>query len=131
MMWSKLKKQLMLIIDDKDNFDIHCSVFKIKSAWTAGKNKYGISKSKEAVPRYWIDIDGKTIWDFPKDFIDEIKNNYFYWDNYTWFAETIRYYLDTPRSQLLTDTYKKDIYGLTNVLRKYDKRISKKIRIDM
>ena len=131
MTWSKLQKQLYLIIDKESKFQIHCSVFKTKSAWCAGQDKHNISKAREAIPRYWITVDGKTIWDFPKDFIDEIKNNYFYWDNYTWVAETIRYYLDTPRSQLLTDTYEKDIYGLTNVLRKYDKRISKKIRIDM
>lgn len=128
MMWSKLQKQLYLIIDKDSKFQMHCSVLKTKSAWTAGQDKNGISKSREMIPRYWIKVDDKIIWDFPTDYIEDIKDNYFHWDNYTWVAETIRYYLDTPKDKLFTDTYIKDKYGLTDVLRKYDRRISKKIR---
>ena len=145
MTWSKLQKQLYLIIDKESKFQIHCSVFKTKSAWCAGQDKHNISKAREAIPRYWITVgsDKKIIWDFPKDFLDEqslannlswvrqgvtIKDTYLWDVNYTWVAETIRYYLNTPKDKLLTDTYEKDVYGLTKILRGYDRRISKSVR---
>jgi len=146
MMWSKLQKQLYQIIDKNSKFQMHCSVFKTKSAWTAGQ-KNGISKAREQIPRYWITVgkDKQIIWDFPKNYLNEnsqVKdiywnenespntiNNTYFWDvNYKWVAETIRYYLDTPKDKLLIEKYDKDKYGLTEILRKYDRRISKKIR---
>lgn len=146
MMWSKLQKQLYNIIDTDSKFQIHCSVYKTKSAWGAGQT-CGISNKREAIPRYWITVgDNKEIiWDFPNDFLqhksqvsgaywntDEVPNtinNTYFWNvNYTWVAETIKYYLDTSKEKLLTQTYNKDIYGLTDVLRKYDRRISKQKR---
>ena len=145
-MWSKLQKQLYLIIDKESKFQMHCSIYKTKSAWNAGQRN-GISKRKEAIPRYWITVGDKKeiIWDFPSNFLNEqslienpywntekypntIKETYFWDTNYKWIAECIRYYLNTPKEKLLTDTYEKDKYGLTNVLRKYDKRISKERR---
>lgn len=132
----------MLIMDETNNFDIHCSVLKTKSAWNAGQ-KNGISKKKEAIPRYWITVNKEVIWDFPKNYLDElslanelswvksgvtIKDTYLWDINYTWVADTIREYIDTPRTELLTKTFDKDKYGLTNILKKYDRRISKKIR---
>lgn len=143
-MWSKLQKQLYLIIDKDSKFQIHCSVYKTKSAWNAGQRS-GISKKQEQIPRYWITIgDSKEIiWDFPNNFLNEesmienpywnvtpdvpntIKDTYFWDQNYTWVANLIREYLDTPRDQLLTKEFENDKYGLINVLRKYDRRISK------
>lgn len=133
MMWSKLQKQLYLIIDKDSGFQIHCSVLKTKSAWVAGLDKHGISKARESIPRFWITVgkDKKIIWDYPKDYAEDIKYSYFHWDNYTWVAETIRYYLNTPKEKLLTDTYERDKYGLTDILRKYDRRISKNIREEL
>lgn len=145
MMWSKLQKQLYLIIDKDSKFQIHCSVYKTKSAWNAGRNKYGLSNKQEQIPRYWITVgeDKKIIWDFPNNYLDcksmvenpywnvtpeepnTIKDTYFWDDNYTWVAGLIREYLDTPRDQLLTKEFEDDKYGLINVLRKYDRRISK------
>lgn len=141
-----MQKQLYNIIDTDSKFQIHCSVYKTKSAWGAGQT-CGISNKREAIPRYWITVgDNKEIiWDFPNDFLqhksqvsvaywntDEVPNtinNTYFWNvNYTWVAETIKYYLDTPKEKLLTQTYNKDIYGLTDVLRKYDRRISKQKR---
>ena len=144
MIWSKLQKQLYLIIDKESKFQIHCSVYKTKSAWNAGQRS-GISKKQESIPRYWITVgDNKEIiWDFPNNFLDKesmieypcwnitdedpntIKNTYFWNENYTWVANLIREYLDTPRDQLLTKEFENDKYGLINVLRKYDRRISK------
>lgn len=146
MMWSKLQKQLYLIIDKDSDFQIHCSVYKTKSAWTAGQIN-GISKGREMIPRYWITVgkDKNIIWDFPNNYLynesqvntkyldltkceNNINNTYFWSENYTWVAETIRYYLNTPTNKLLVQKYYKDKYGLTEILRKYDRRISKQKR---
>ncbi|WP_299996960.1 hypothetical protein [uncultured Clostridium sp.] len=143
MIWSKLQKQLYLIIDKESKFQIHCSVYKTKSAWNAGQRS-GISKKQESIPRYWITVgDNKEIiWDFPNNFLDErsiaidksewlsekydtIKDTYFWDCNYTWVANLIREYLDTPRDQILIKEFENDKYGLIDILRKYDKRISK------
>lgn len=129
-MWSKLQKQLYLIIDENSKFQMHCSVYKTKSAWTAGQ-KSGISKYRESIPRYWITVGSNkdVIWDYPNNFINKLSEEwYFHPDNYFWVAECIRYYLDTPKNKLLTQKYEKDKYGLTEILRKYDRRISKNIR---
>lgn len=73
MLWSKLQKQLYNIVDKSDNFQMHCSVYKTKSAWNAGQRS-GISKKQEQIPRYWITIgkgnDKKIIWDFPNNYLD-------------------------------------------------------------
>lgn len=139
MMWSKLKRQLMLLMDDDSGFDIQCSVFKTKSAWTAGQ-KNGISKGREMIPRYWITDNNKVIWDFPVMFLDAesqvgneytIRDTYFYGKNYLWIANVIRDYIDTPRDEILTKKFSEDKYGLVDVLRKYDRRISKSIRNKM
>ena len=147
MLWSKLQKQLYNIIDPTANFQMHCSVFKTKSAWNAGQ-KSGISKKQETIPRYWITINKETIWDFPVMFLNEeslvhpwwkvtedspntIDNTYFCSDNYTWISDVIRGYIDTPKSELLTVEFEKDKFGLVNILRKYDRRISKNKRKEM
>ena len=56
---------------------------------------------------------------------DTIKDTYFWDCNYTWVANLIREYLDTPRDQILIKEFENDKYGLIDILRKYDKRISK------
>lgn len=138
MMWSKLQKQLYKIMDPTVKFQMHCSVFKTKSAWNAGQ-KAGISKKKESIPHYWITVNGETVWDFPNNYIDNdslvdgftIKETYFYPDNYTWVADVLRNYINTPKEKLLTIEFDNDKFGLVDVLRKYDRRISKNKRKDM
>ena len=138
MIWSKLQKQLYKIMDSTVKFQMHCSVFKTKSAWNAGQ-KAGISKKKESIPHYWITVNGETVWDFPNNYIDNdslvdgftLKEVYFYPDNYNWIADVLRNYINTPKEQLLTIKFDNDKFGLVDVLRKYDRRISKHKRKDM
>lgn len=138
MMWSKLQKQLYKIMDPTVNFQMHCSVFKTKSAWNAGQ-KVGISKKKESIPHYWITVNNETVWDFPNNYIDNdslvdgftLKETYFYPNNYNWVADVLRNYINTPKEKLLTIEFDNDKFGLVDVLRKYDRRISKNKRKDM
>ena len=147
MMWSKLQKDLYNIIDKQSKFQMHCSVYKTKSAWNAGQ-KSGVSKKKEAIPRYWITVgqDKEIIWDFPNSFLDKesntnlfttkrdsntIQDTYFIDTNYTWVPDVIRKYINTSREKLLTISFEEDKYGLVDILRKYDRRISTKIREEL
>ena len=138
MMWSKLQKQLYKIMDPTVNFQMHCSVFKTKSAWNAGQ-KAGISKKKESIPHYWITVNKEIIWDYPNMFLDKesqnddftIKDTYFFYNNYTWVSEVIRDYINVPREKIETYIDERDKYGLIDALRKYDRRISKNKRSNM
>ena len=136
-------------MDMDSKFQMHCSIYKIKSAWRAGQ-KSGISKYVEETPRYWITVgkNKEIVWDFPNNYlndrslvngtiyhISEDKNTvdytYFWPENYKWVAKLIREYIDTPKNELLTKQFNNDYYGLLNVLRKYDRRISKQKRAEM
>ena len=141
--WSKLQKALYNIVAPDIKFQIHCSVFKTHSL-RCGSGK---SKMREMSPRYWITIDKNIVWDFPEQFLEceaiaktdiimkgsgrkpfSIKDTYFWSENYTWVAETIRAYIDTPKNQLLTAEFEKDKYGFVDVLRAVDRRIGNEKR---
>jgi len=142
--WSKLQKALYNIVDPDMKFQMQCSVFWTRSSWMAKKGK-----GREFVPRYLITIGKNIVWDFPNMFINNdsqidmnhtytkvvkpnkpfsIKDTYGWSENYTWIAETIRAYIDTPKDQLLTIQFEKDKYGLVDVLRAVDRRIGKEKR---
>ena len=142
MLWSKLQKQLYNIIDPTANFQMHCSVFKERSNWNVKPGK-----KVEWIPRFWIIVNKEVIWDFPVMFLNEksladtsglkggtemtINDTYGWSDNYTWISDVIRKYIDTPKTELLTIEFEKDRFGLVNILRKYDRRISKNKRKEM
>ena len=56
--WSSLQRELYKIIDDKINFQIHLSKYRMQS-------RYGSAD----LPRYWITLNGEIIFDYPKQFV--------------------------------------------------------------
>lgn len=56
--WSKLQKEVYLLIDPKLDFQIHCVAYRMGS-------QYGSTD----LPRYWITLGKETIFDYPKQFI--------------------------------------------------------------
>jgi hypothetical protein len=80
-------------------------------------------------PRYWITLDKEIIWDYPKDFIDlkhpQRKPGYCYpyGTDISNISSLFREYIDTPKEELLTKHFKKDHWGLINILRAMDRRI--------
>lgn len=58
--WSKLQKELYLIIDPEIDFQIHCAVYPMRS-----------DRATSPCPRYWITIGKEIIFDYPKDFVDK------------------------------------------------------------
>ncbi len=109
--WSKLQKQLYLIIDDKIDLQIHCSVYRMKS-----------QRGSTDLPRYWITLNNKIIFDYPK--ITAAKENYPYVTEISDISNLLKEYLDTPKEQIITKTFDSDKYGITNLLKAADRRIS-------
>lgn len=129
--WSKLQSKLYELIDSKANFQIHCAVYRLNSKDPMTKNPYRL-------PRYWITIDKKIVFDYPKMFLKEkgmadwsSQSKLFtvaqvYPDDQavSRISETIREYIDCPKDQILHKEFN-DQYGITDILKLVDKRIGK------
>ena len=127
--WSKLQKELYLIIDPMIDFQIHCSAYPMRS-------RYGNTD----LPRYWITLDKEIIFDYPKQFIssdgtvknydpDGVHQNYPYNTDVPDISALIREYIDTPISEIATKHFENDYWGLANILRAADRRIGQR-RLD-
>ena len=113
--WSKLQKSLYLIVSDKADFQIHCSVYRMKS-----------QRGSTDLPRYWITIGKEIIFDYPKQFINSEENkNYPYETQISDISDCIREYIDCPVHLLLENQFENDLWGLTDILKAVDKRFGK------
>jgi hypothetical protein len=122
--WSKLQKRLYLLIDPDLEFQIHCSVVRMSTRW-----------GNTDLPRYWITLDGETIWDYPGQFVvpggtrrldDPFVPGYPVRTDVPLISELIREYIDTPAEELLTRHFDGDHWGLVNILRAADRRIGRR-----
>ncbi len=128
--WSKLQKELYLIIDRTIDFQIHCVVYPMRG-----------DRATSPCPRYWITIGKEIVFDYPKDFTDRNGHvqhhnrfvsedaNYPYYCDVSLISNLIREYIDTPVTDILTRKFENDYWGLTDILRAADKRIGKR-RLD-
>lgn len=112
--WSKLQKSLYLIVSDKVNFQIHCSVFRMNS-----------QRGSIDLPRYWITIDKEIVFDYPKQFLDKDENKYPYETQISAISSCIRDYIDCPVNLLPQKKFDGDLWGLTDILKAVDKRLGK------
>ena len=114
--WSKLQKSLYLIVFDKVDFQIHCSVYRMNS-----------QRGNTDLPRYWrITIEKEIVFDYPKQFIeDEANKNYPYETQISDISDCIREYIDCPVNLLLEKNFENDLWGLTDILKAVDKRLGK------
>lgn len=124
--WSKLQKELYLIIDPTIDFQIHCVAYQMRS-------RYG----NTALPRYWITLGREIIFDYPSQFVladgtvrnydpDGIHQNYPYTTDVFDISNLIREYIDTPVSEIVYKHFENDYWGLANILRAADKRIGQR-----
>lgn len=124
--WSKLQKELYLIIDPSIDFQIHCVAYPMQS-------RYG----NTSLPRYWITLGNEIIFDYPKQFVlgdgtvknydpDGIHQIYPYTTDISDVSSLIREYIDTPVSQIVTKHFENDHWGLANILRAADRRIGQR-----
>ncbi len=128
--WSKLQKDLYLIIDPTIDFQIHCVAYPMRS-------RYGNTD----LPRYWITLGKEIIFDYPKQFVTHdglicnfkphgITKNYPYKNDVSDISDLIREYIDTPVSEIMTKHFENDYWGLANILRAADRRIGQR-RLDI
>lgn len=127
--WSKIQKELYLIVDPMIDFQIHCATYPMRS-------RYGNTD----LPRYWITLGKEIIFDYPKQFVlsdgtvknydpDGIHQNYPYNTDVCDISALIREYIDTPISEIATKHFENDYWGLANILRAADRRIGQR-RLD-
>lgn len=113
--WSKLQKSLYLIVSDKVDFQIHCSVYRMNS-----------QRGSTDLPRYWITIGKEIIFDYPKQFITTEENkNYPYETQISDISNCIREYIDCPFNLLPEKKFENDLWDLTDILKVVDKRLGK------
>ena len=109
--WSNLQKQLYLILDNKINLQIHCSVYRMNS-----------QRGSTNLPRYWITLNREIIFDYPKILVS--KEDYPYTTEISDISELLSEYLDSRKEQILAKNFGNDKYGITNLLKAADTRIS-------
>ncbi|MCH5234598.1 MAG: hypothetical protein J1E16_04835 [Muribaculaceae bacterium] len=107
--WSKLKRDVECLMAPKLDFKIYA-------------NAYNIEESIP-VPRFWITVGGKIIWDWPKDYIEQ--EGWYFYDSTIKISQLLRDYLNTPESELLSKQFE-DPFRLVPILRVCDKRIGEK-----
>lgn len=125
--WSKLQKELYLIIDPTIDFQIHCVVYPMRG-----------DRATSPCPRYWITIGKEIVFDYPKDFTDKNGHvphhyefvsqeaDYPYYCDVSLISNLIRDYIDTPVADVLTRNFENDYRGLTDIFRAADKRIGQR-----
>ena len=108
--WSKLKKEIESMMDTDLNFQMYCNAYEIGS--------YG-----NEIMRYWITIDRKIVWDFPKEFS---QDDWYYED--VDISYLIRDYINTNPDDLnnFTELMSKDRFRLIPLLLTCDRRVGKR-----
>ena len=116
--WSKLQSRLYKIIDPAIDFQIHCAVYEMNS-----NDGYHGSK----LPRYFITVDKKIVFDYPKNYD---KNSYPWDTDISEISDVIEEYIQCPKSELF-HVFENDKWGITDILRVFDKRIGKRRLIEL
>lgn len=111
MRWSKLQKLVYDIWVDDLVLQIHASAYPLSGSASVG--------------RYWITMGKTIIWDVPRDFPEERAKGT-YNPVASEISEVIKEYLDTPRDALLSRTFNRDRWGLTDLFRAADRRLGRK-----
>ena len=107
--WSKLKRDVENLMAPKLDFRIYA-------------NSYNIGDTIP-VPRFWITIGGKIIWDWPKDFMEQ--EGWYFYDSAKKISQLLRDYINTPESELLSKQFE-DPFRMVPILRVCDRRIGKR-----
>ena len=115
--WSKLQRRLDEVLAPEADLQIHCAVYPMHSV-------YG----RTGLPRYWITVGDEIIWDYPRQFQDNLlpgrrpPHHYPYGTDVGEISNLIEEYLDTPRDELFDKRFEDDHWGLVNILRAADRR---------
>lgn len=115
MRWSKLQKRIYKILDPNINLQIHCTVY-CNDGWLGPRTC--------EIPRYFITLNKKIIFDWPKDFPYEqytFENiRYRYRSAVMLISVTLANYLNTPLDKLMLI---QDHWKILDIIRAADRRI--------
>ena len=106
--WSKLQKQLYELVDESIDFKLHCTVYRMQSR-----------RGSTDLSRCFITLAGKTIFDYPKDFVlksggvkslvgGALTKKYPYGNDVSDIGDLIREYIDTPKEELFKKHFDAD-----------------------
>ena len=109
--WSTLQSALYRVIEPKIGFQIHCCTYDIGQCIP--------------LPRFWVTIGKQIIWDFPKNFMDENEEEWYFYDEAKKLSCLIKEYVDCPVNELLTHEFN-DRFKLIPILHVCDRRIGKR-----
>ncbi|GHV57811.1 hypothetical protein AGMMS49579_24210 [Spirochaetia bacterium] len=132
--WSKLQREVYNLVAPCLAFQLHCAAYRMDS-----------QRGTTDLPRYWITFQGKIVWDYPKDFMNEIidyeqiygtklvgenvfslKETYPYVCHISAISDLIQEYIATPKEVLFDKVFENDKWGLTDILKSVDRRIGKR-----
>jgi hypothetical protein len=131
--WSKLKREIHPLFSPDIKIRLYCVAYRMDS-----------QRGSTDLPRYWITLNKEVIWDYPRDFINQsiydhrdfpddirddgrmLKDIYPYGSDVAVISDVLREYIDTPKAELLTKSFEKDRWGLTDILKAADRRIGKR-----
>lgn len=111
--WSKLQKEIYKLLDPSLDIQIQCRAYRLPNS---------ISSSPQ-IPRYWVTLGKRIIFDFPKNGTIEEKHQLYI--HIPDMSQSIREYIDSPLDGLLVKKFDSDTFGLTNLLKAADRRIGK------
>ena len=118
--WSKLKKLIEDLFVSGLPLQIHCT--KIRTTL------HTTGSLAEVLGVFSFRLGEKLIWNFPRQFVTE-ETIYSDGGNHLSYSvrdlnELLRDYLNTPKERLLKHNYSRDYFGMTNICKAADRRIS-------
>jgi hypothetical protein len=116
MRWSALKKLLEELFDPELKLSIFCTVHRGRGGPDIG--------------RYWITLDGDTIWEVPRD-VHKLTESKAAEPVATEITAVLREYLDCSKEDLFSKRFDGDRWRLTDVLRAADRRIGKRRFVEL
>ena len=111
--WSKLQKEIEKLFADELLLRIQCRAYRMDS-----------QRGSTDIPRYWITLGKRIIFDYPKDF-PAGRESYPYLTDVSSISRLIRDYIDTPVDDLLSKQFD-DPWGLVEIFLAADRRIGKR-----
>ena len=114
MRWSHLQKLIYELWCPELELQIHCTAFRAPKT----------SPSAPSVGRYWVTLDGATIWEAPPAWRDDIRDGEIS-VSASDVTAVLRAYLDTPREAVFRCNLSGDKWGVAELMNAADRRIGK------
>ena len=117
--WSKLQKKIYGLIDPAINLQIHCIKYRVPGF--CGMQEF---------PRYFVTLDGQTIFDWPKDYplgesfqCKKLEIFHLYDFCASDISDVLSNYLNANEESRMTMT---DPWGIVDIIRAADRRIGQR-----